>query len=783
MNNLSPFKWFCLQNFPFIEADFDALTNYELMCKIVEYVNQIATKTNELGTEVQSLATEIIALYNWFENLDVQEEINNKLDEMVESGELASIINRGYIFASSYPVTTKAEIQEMLSQIDETGRTLFIDTDVDLLGEDYEVTNLYIKGDKQHKITNGGKITAENVSIEDAIIEDMVDEIEINGGLLLQVKDSSFKNWKYAVFNASSNLENKMYFNVTGNHFEDIGKENDTANAMIGCVIVPNGTGIVSHNVFKNIGQTNYVTNTKVVYLGKAPTYTRAEISESPGTRQKSMEVINTIVDGNIFDTIDNADGVDLTTGNLDEVAPTNAINMRCDNSIISNNVIKNINGFGQDREAIYTKSNNTQIINNTIVAGGTGEGAICCKPYAKPDYDNEENEDGLIYYDNYNVISGNNITGYCPVAIKNWGYGSIDHNNIDIDGDSYVQARMTTGDHYETNSEKVLNVTNNKVRVQKITSYTKSYELAGGTTVTYTDNDTANYNSMPFRFENYKDGDTLNMENNDITLIDLNEAIQIRPDGNPTNQVINIRNNNINCVNSSYKTNIIYFYSTSSIFNNSAKKSSYKVSIANNNLKGRVLNVIRYDYGNNADDSRIDIEKNNTYSLNCLFYAQQVSLTNNTASTQETLVNIVGNSSELESTNSSLSGRIYAHASNETANIIDNTIYGTNANILYGIQTDVTKKITLKGNNILNPNNTGYLVTSSGTKTISFLYVIGNFSNNIEVPFASGVKTTICYFIGNNIINTTADEQSEIGGTHATLVYQNNWLGIRSYS
>lgn len=90
MNNntpLPPFKWFALQNFPFIENTFDALTNYELMCKIVEYLNTVAQKTNVLGTEVEQLV-------NWFNNLDVQDEIDNKLDEMAESGELAEIINQ-----------------------------------------------------------------------------------------------------------------------------------------------------------------------------------------------------------------------------------------------------------------------------------------------------------------------------------------------------------------------------------------------------------------------------------------------------------------------------------------------------------------------------------------------------------------------------------------------------------------------------------------------------------------------------------------------------------------
>lgn len=89
MNNykrLPPFKWFCLTNFPFIEADFDALTNYELLCKVVQYLNDVIIKTNELGEQVEVLT-------NWFENLDVQDEINHKLDEMVESGELQEIIS------------------------------------------------------------------------------------------------------------------------------------------------------------------------------------------------------------------------------------------------------------------------------------------------------------------------------------------------------------------------------------------------------------------------------------------------------------------------------------------------------------------------------------------------------------------------------------------------------------------------------------------------------------------------------------------------------------------
>lgn len=101
MNNfnykrLCPFKWFTLQNFPFIEEDFDAITNYQLYCKIVEYLNEVIKNTNKTGEELETLVNSFNALTqyvdNYFENLDIQTEINNKLDEMAESGQLTELI-------------------------------------------------------------------------------------------------------------------------------------------------------------------------------------------------------------------------------------------------------------------------------------------------------------------------------------------------------------------------------------------------------------------------------------------------------------------------------------------------------------------------------------------------------------------------------------------------------------------------------------------------------------------------------------------------------------------
>lgn len=82
---LHPFKWYILENFPFLEDSIDVLTNYQLFCKLGEMYNKEIDAINTLGIQVEGIT-------DWFDNLDVQDEVNNKLDEMAESGELQEII-------------------------------------------------------------------------------------------------------------------------------------------------------------------------------------------------------------------------------------------------------------------------------------------------------------------------------------------------------------------------------------------------------------------------------------------------------------------------------------------------------------------------------------------------------------------------------------------------------------------------------------------------------------------------------------------------------------------
>lgn len=95
------FRLFVLENFPFIAEDFDALTYYQMLCKVVGYLKDVITNNESLQynqTELLDAFNELQSYVNtYFDNLDVQEEINNKLDEMVLDGTFDKIINQNIL--------------------------------------------------------------------------------------------------------------------------------------------------------------------------------------------------------------------------------------------------------------------------------------------------------------------------------------------------------------------------------------------------------------------------------------------------------------------------------------------------------------------------------------------------------------------------------------------------------------------------------------------------------------------------------------------------------------
>lgn len=89
------FRMFCFNNFPFLEKDFDALTDYEMISKIFEYfdkkIKEVDEKYAGFGEEVESLRIQFNELKNNIDSTlaefqtNLTNEINNSVDLKLET--------------------------------------------------------------------------------------------------------------------------------------------------------------------------------------------------------------------------------------------------------------------------------------------------------------------------------------------------------------------------------------------------------------------------------------------------------------------------------------------------------------------------------------------------------------------------------------------------------------------------------------------------------------------------------------------------------------------------
>ena len=92
---LQPFRYWCQKVLPLVYDD--SLSYYELLCKVVDYLNKTMEDVETLHADISKLHTAYTHLQNYvnnyFNSLDVQKEINNKLNQMAVSGELTNLLN------------------------------------------------------------------------------------------------------------------------------------------------------------------------------------------------------------------------------------------------------------------------------------------------------------------------------------------------------------------------------------------------------------------------------------------------------------------------------------------------------------------------------------------------------------------------------------------------------------------------------------------------------------------------------------------------------------------
>lgn len=104
---LPPFKAFLASNIPSVYDN--TLSYYDELTKLIAYMEELVPAVNENTAGLAALKDYV---EHYFDNLNVQEEINNKLDEMAAGGQLATIIAQ---FLAAAPVFGFNTISDMAS--------------------------------------------------------------------------------------------------------------------------------------------------------------------------------------------------------------------------------------------------------------------------------------------------------------------------------------------------------------------------------------------------------------------------------------------------------------------------------------------------------------------------------------------------------------------------------------------------------------------------------------------------------------------------------------------
>ena len=137
IDKLNPFGRLCITLGMLPTSYKESLTYEEQLLWMLNYIEKTLIPTinnnGEAVEELQALYLELKSYVDsYFENLDVQQEINNKLDAMAESGELTNILaiylKSGYV--SNYGGKDNTNITSIINEMINTYGLTYIICDV-----------------------------------------------------------------------------------------------------------------------------------------------------------------------------------------------------------------------------------------------------------------------------------------------------------------------------------------------------------------------------------------------------------------------------------------------------------------------------------------------------------------------------------------------------------------------------------------------------------------------------------------------------------------------------
>lgn len=526
MNNkkcYGPFQLWVLNNFPFTIDDWDSVTQYQMLLKCLGALKEQLDINSDLYKKISDL-----------ENLDLQDEVNNKIDEMAESGQLQEIITEYLQINGVLAFNTVSDMVSATNIINgSVCKTLGFNSYNDGKGEFYKIRTI-----TSEDTVDGINIIALNISntlIAEKINNVNYDSIDVRlfgcvGDGVTDNHDilqSLFNTYDNLVFNdgvyySSQTLNLKSNTIISGNgtlksniNIEGTSGDNITFTDLSENKITSSETLEQNQLVYVYYYDENNINNSKrqVTEIANSDGYLKNNLLNYGNSytikkiiSKENITIKDLTIDGNIY--INKSkniviDNVKMITTSNNAITDCILVN-KCYNVTIKNSILE----FGNECLIDFNSgSSNCEVINCKFNGGNT------------------ESDNGSLKMNEvfYSLVDG------CYFGSKRYGVsGRLGYYHaIMIDGE-------WTEDGYNWNHSQFININNCYVSKNYDTSYYVSIAkninfnncVGNNLTVKYSDNVTFNNGSI----------NSLNNESSNTNLKFINSKVGLISDGSMSN-------------------------------------------------------------------------------------------------------------------------------------------------------------------------------------------------------------------------------------------------------
>ena len=278
INSLPPFKKMCVTIGNLPTSFMESMSYYEALCWMYNYLDKtVIPAINTEGEAITELQTAFTTLKSYvdsyFENLDVQEEINNKLDDMAESGELTDIIAQYLGLAGVLAFNTVADMKAAENLVNGSiTKTLGYSVLNDKGGAFYKIRTIT----NDDVIDEKTKISLHDNSLIAVLINNGINNIKIfNDDIITAIANSSILILNNNTYNITvSNTIIKSNIHIIGNN------STINTNSNVGYIFNFNNA-IIDDVKFIETNINDYSKN--IIFTGKNITFNNCYLESTVG--------------------------------------------------------------------------------------------------------------------------------------------------------------------------------------------------------------------------------------------------------------------------------------------------------------------------------------------------------------------------------------------------------------------------------------------------------------------------------------------------------------------